>query len=80
MAGVCGERPCAMISPAIAPKVVNLNDLVVSLDTILRRLIGEHIELVVLPAEGLYSVQVDPGQFDVTHPDNIGSLTRRRSP
>src|SRR5579871_311506 len=48
----------------IAPKVVNLNDLIVSLNKMLRRLIGEHIELVMLPEEGLYSVRVDPGQFE----------------
>jgi len=48
----------------IAPKVVDLNGLILSLDKMLRRLIGEHIELVILPEEGLYAVRVDPGQFE----------------
>ncbi|HLK55424.1 MAG TPA: PAS domain S-box protein [Chthonomonadaceae bacterium] len=48
----------------IEPKIVNLNDLIVSLDNMLRRLIGENIELVMLPEEGLHSVKVDPGQFE----------------
>ena len=48
----------------IAPKVVELNGLILSLDKMLRRLIGEHIELVILPEEGLYAVRVDPGQFE----------------
>jgi two-component system, cell cycle sensor histidine kinase and response regulator CckA len=48
----------------IEPKVVNLNDLIFSLDTILRRLIPESIALVTLPEEGLHAVKVDPGQFE----------------
>jgi len=48
----------------IAPKVVDLNGLILSLDKMLRRLIGEHIELVILPEEGLHAVRVDPGQFE----------------
>lgn len=48
----------------IEPKVVQLNDLILSLDKMLRRLIGEHIELVMLPEEGLHLVRVDPGQFE----------------
>jgi PAS domain S-box-containing protein len=48
----------------IAPRTVNINDLILSLDKLLRRLIGENIELVMLPKEGLHSVKVDPGQFE----------------
>lgn len=48
----------------IAPKVVHLNDLILGLDKMLRRLIGENIELVMLPEVGLYTVKVDPGQFE----------------
>jgi two-component system cell cycle sensor histidine kinase/response regulator CckA len=48
----------------IEPKVVNLNDLILNLNKMLRRLIGEHIELVILPEEGLHPVKVDPGQFE----------------
>lgn len=48
----------------IAPKIVDLNTLLFSLDKMLRRLIGEHIELVMLPGKDLHSVRVDPGQFE----------------
>ena len=51
---------------AIEPRVVNLNDLVLVLDMdkMLRRLIGEDIELVMLPAHDLGEVKVDPGQME----------------
>src|SRR5579871_530309 len=48
----------------IEPKVLNLNNLILSLDKMLRRLIGEHIELVMLPDDALHAVKVDPGQFE----------------
>ncbi|HLK57293.1 MAG TPA: response regulator [Chthonomonadaceae bacterium] len=48
----------------IEPKVLNLNDVLISLDKMMRRLIGEDVELVLLPQEDLYSVKVDPGQFE----------------
>ena len=48
----------------IEPKTVNLNTLVLSLEKMIRRLIGEHIELVILPAVDLSTVKVDTGQFE----------------
>lgn len=48
----------------IAPQVVNLNELILRSGKLLRRLITENIELVILPHEGLHSVRVDPGQFE----------------
>ena len=48
----------------IEPKVIDLNDLVINLDRILRRLIGEDIELVTLPAANLEPVKADPGQME----------------
>jgi PAS domain S-box-containing protein len=44
------------------PMVVDLNELILTTDKMLRRLIGEDIELVILPAPGIDPVQVDPGQ------------------
>jgi len=48
----------------LAPKVLELNDLVLNLDTMLRRLIGEDIEFITLtePAPGW--VKADPGQLE----------------
>jgi two-component system, cell cycle sensor histidine kinase and response regulator CckA len=42
----------------------NLNELVADLENLLRRLIGEHIQLVILPASDLGLVVVDPGQIE----------------
>jgi PAS domain S-box-containing protein len=48
----------------IEPRVINLNDLVLGMDKLLRRLIGEDVELITLPAPDLGLVKVDPGQFE----------------
>lgn len=48
----------------IAPKPLNLNDLILDMDKMLRRLIGEHIELVTLPAPDLGLVKADRGQME----------------
>ncbi|HLK61722.1 MAG TPA: ATP-binding protein [Chthonomonadaceae bacterium] len=48
----------------IEPKIVNLNDLVLNTDKLLRRLIGEDIELVTLPGNDLWHVKIDPGQCE----------------
>lgn len=48
----------------IEPKVLNLNELIFSIHKMLRRLIGENIELVILPAPELGWVKADPGQLE----------------
>jgi len=48
----------------IEPKVVNLNAILADTDRMLRRIIGEDIELVTLLAENLAPVKVDPGQIE----------------
>jgi two-component system, cell cycle sensor histidine kinase and response regulator CckA len=48
----------------IEPKVINLNDLILDLDRLVRRLIGENIELVTLPSSDLGAVKVDPNQME----------------
>ena len=48
----------------IRPQVISLNELVLEVDKLLRRLIGEHIALLTIPAPGLGSVRVDPGQLE----------------
>lgn len=47
----------------LQPKVINLNDLVRESDKMLRRLIGEHIDLVCILDPSLDSVEADPGQL-----------------
>ena len=46
------------------PKVVDLNLLCANMEKMLRRIIGEDIELLTLFQPGLYSVRIDPGQFE----------------
>jgi len=48
----------------IAPKVLNLNDAVAGMLTLLRRLVGEGITLAWLPGAGLRPVKIDPSQVD----------------
>ncbi len=48
----------------IQPRVINLNDVVVDIDKMLQRLIGENIELIVRLDPALGSVEADPGQID----------------
>lgn len=48
----------------VAPKVLDLNETVGGLLAMLRRLIGEDIDLNWLPAEGLWPVWIDPSQVD----------------
>ena len=48
----------------IEPKIVDLNSLVLNVDKMLRRLLGEDVELVTVPDPGLWRVRIDPGQFE----------------
>ncbi len=47
-----------------APKIINLNDTTTSALTLLRRLIGEQIELVFNQGTRLWPIEIDPGQVD----------------
>lgn len=48
----------------IQPKVLDLNVLVANMDRMLRRVIGEHIELETVLSPGLGSVRADAGQLE----------------
>lgn len=48
----------------IAPRIENLNNLIASLQSTLLRLIGEDIELRVIPAADLWNINIDPLQID----------------
>ena len=52
-------------SQTIEPKVINLNDLVLNMDRMLRPLIGADVELVTLPGPDLGLVEVDPAQIEL---------------
>jgi PAS domain S-box-containing protein len=46
------------------PKVISLNDLVVNMDKMLQRLIGEDVEMKTVAASNLGSVKADPSQIE----------------
>ena len=48
----------------LQPKPLNVNDLIAGQAKMLRRLLGEAIELTILPASGLRTVIVDASQFE----------------
>ncbi len=48
----------------VEPKVLNLNELILDIDRMLRRLIGTNIELVTLPSLNLGQIKADPGQME----------------
>jgi len=48
----------------LEPKVLDLNAVVKDMHQMLRRLIGEHIDLTTKPAPGLGRVKADPGQVE----------------
>jgi two-component system, cell cycle sensor histidine kinase and response regulator CckA len=48
----------------LQPRRLNLNDIVRNVDGMLRRLIGEHVEILTALAPDLGTVKVDPGQVD----------------
>ena len=48
----------------LQPRVLDLNGIVSDMDKMLRRLLGEHIELVTVPHPDLGRVKADPGQIE----------------
>jgi two-component system cell cycle sensor histidine kinase/response regulator CckA len=47
-----------------SPRLIDLNNVMLNLDTMLRRLIGEDIEVLTVPAVDLGTVKADPGQIE----------------
>ena len=48
----------------LQPKIIDLNALILNLDKMLHRVIGEDIEMLTLAAPGLGAVKADPGQVE----------------
>ncbi len=48
----------------VAPKVLDVNETLSGMLKMLRRLIGEDIDLVWMPGSGLWAVKIDPSQID----------------
>jgi len=63
-AGITRQLLAFSRKQVLSPRVINLNDIVLNLDSMLRRLIGEDIEVRTVPANDLGSVKADPGQLE----------------
>ena len=63
-AGITRQLLAFSRKSVLSPRVINLNDVVLNLDSLLRRLIGEDIEVRTLPANDLGSVKADPSQIE----------------
>jgi len=48
----------------LSPRVIDLNDILMNLDTMLRRLIGDDVEILSVPGSKLGAVKADPGQIE----------------
>jgi nitrogen-specific signal transduction histidine kinase/CheY-like chemotaxis protein len=63
-AGITRQLLAFSRKQVLTPRIINLNDTVMNLDSLLRRLIGEDIEVLTAPAVDLGSVKADPGQIE----------------
>jgi CheY-like chemotaxis protein len=63
-AGITGQLLAFSRKTVLSPRVINLNEVVLNLDSLLRRLIGDDIEVFTLPAKDLGSVKADPSQIE----------------
>jgi two-component system, cell cycle sensor histidine kinase and response regulator CckA len=63
-AGITRQLLAFSRKQVLSPRVINLNDIMMNLDSLLRRLIGEDIEVLTVPANDLGSVKADPGQIE----------------
>jgi PAS domain S-box-containing protein len=63
-AGLTSQLLAFARKQVVEPHVLNLNTLILDIDKMLRRLIGEDIELITRPAPDLGQVKVDPGHIE----------------
>ena len=63
-AGITQQLVAFSRKQVLSPRVIDLNTIMMGLDTMLRRLIPEDIEVLTAPAMDLGSVKADPGQVE----------------
>ncbi|MFC1494688.1 PAS domain S-box protein [Thermodesulfobacteriota bacterium] len=69
---MAGERAATLTSQLLAfsrkqivqPKILDLNDVLENIEKMLVRLIGENIEILMIPGSALWKVEIDPGQVE----------------
>ncbi len=63
-AGITRQLLAFSRKQVLSPRVINVNEILMSLDSLLRRLIGEDIEVLSVPAADLGTVKADPTQLE----------------
>jgi two-component system, cell cycle sensor histidine kinase and response regulator CckA len=63
-AGITRQLLAFSRKQVLTPRIINLNDIMLNLDSLLRRLIGEDVEVITMPANDLGSVRADPSQIE----------------
>jgi len=63
-AGITRQLLAFSRKQVLSPRVIDLNNIMLNLDTMLRRLIGEDIDVLTVPGRDLGSVKADPGQVE----------------
>ncbi|HWZ81143.1 MAG TPA: PAS domain S-box protein [Terriglobales bacterium] len=63
-AGITRQLLAFSRKQVLSPRVIDLNDVMMNLDTMLRRLIGEDIQVLTVPGRALGTVKADPGQIE----------------
>ena len=63
-AGITRQLLAFSRKQVLSPRVIDLNDIMLNLDTMLRRLIGEDVEVLTVPGRDLGAVKADPGQIE----------------
>jgi len=63
-AGITRQLLAFSRKQVLSPRVIDLNDVMMNIDTMLRRLIGEDIEILTVPGLDLGTVKADPGQIE----------------
>ena len=63
-AGITRQLLAFSRKQVLSPRIIDLNDIMLNLDSLLRRLIGGDIEVLTVPAADIGSVRADPGQIE----------------
>ena len=63
-AGLTGQLLAFSRKQVLQPRILDLNEVVADVEEMLRRVIGEDIQLVTTPGAGLGRIRADPGQIE----------------
>jgi hypothetical protein len=61
------------------PSVIDVNQRIAALDSMLRRTLGEHIEIEIVRGAGLWPAMVDPAQLESARAQPVPECARRHA-